>query len=321
MQTRFRLRILFLLLVPPLFAASIAAQVPGADCRNLVVNHTYAGNFAGYLNLPVYRGIPDDGTLGVVPNAGAGKITFLPHGKVTNTETIVIGLLGLDQDRLITGNYTLAWDTARTPAVCVGEIHMSDGSTNYDFQLIVSNDGNLVQMIHTNPGLIVETTMFPMSPAGCRNSSMAGTYTYNSTGWALAPATPPTPADQMLSAYIPGAMSGAMRFYPNTPPTAFHDAPAGAGSVRAWDGLSVNGNILTSTRPRNMVGWYKISHDCTLTLVLVDDIGYPPFHIEGFIGRGGSTVYAANIDTTTLPSGQVPMFLMPITVTRNESEK
>jgi hypothetical protein len=47
-------------------------------------------------------------------------------------------------------------------------------------------------MIHTNAGLIVETSMFPMNAAGCRNSSMTGSYSYNSTGWALAsPSTPP----------------------------------------------------------------------------------------------------------------------------------
>lgn len=319
MQIRFRLSILLMMLVPLLFATSVAAQVHGADCHNLVVNRTYAGNFAGYLNLPVYMGVPDDGPLGVVPNAGAGKITFLSHGNVTNTETIVIGLLGLDKDRLITGSYTLAWDTTKTPAVCLGAIHMSDGSTSYDFQLIASNDGERVEMIHTNTGLIVGTSMFPMIPAGCRNGSMAGTYTYNTTGWALAPPTPPTPADQMLSAYIPGAMSGAMHFYPNASPdhTAFPEAPPDAALVRAWDSLSANGAIQT----RHMVGWYKVSHDCTLTLVLLDDIGYPPFHIEGFIARGGNTVYAANIDTMDFPSGPVPMFLMPITLSRNESEK
>jgi hypothetical protein len=169
-------------------------------------------------------------------------------------------------------------------------------------------------MIHTNAGLIVETSMFPMNAAGCRNSSMTGSYSYNSTGWALA--SPSTPADQLLSAYIPGAMSGAMRFSPNTPPdrTAFPDAPAGAGSVRAWDTLSANGAILT----RTMRGWYKVTHDCTVSIELVDNIGNPPFHVEGFIGRGATAVYAANIDTMDLASGPVPMFLMPITLTYNE---
>jgi hypothetical protein len=130
MQVPFRLlTILLPLSVPLLFVPSITAQAHGSDCRNLVVNHTYTGNFAGYLNVPVYAGFPDDGSVGVVPNAGAGKLTFLPGGKVSNTETIVIGILGLHKDNVITGTYNLTWDTTRSPAVCVGAIHENDVST------------------------------------------------------------------------------------------------------------------------------------------------------------------------------------------------
>jgi hypothetical protein len=290
------------------------AQPKGQDCSNLVVNRTYAGNFAGYLNVPVYAGFPDDNTIGVVPNAGVGKITFLPHGKVSNTETIAIGILGLHKDTVITGTYNLVRDTTRNPSVCVGTIHESDGTTPYDFQLLVAENGNRIEMIHTNSGLIVGTSMFPMDPGNCRNTSMKGAYTYNTTGWALA--SPGTPTDQMLSAYIPGAMSGAMRFDPNTPPNplAFPDAGPGAGSVSGWDGLSANGTILT----RSMKGWYKVNRDCTVNITVVDTLGNPPFHMEGFIARGSSTVYAANVDTMELPGGPLPMFLMPITFTRSE---
>jgi hypothetical protein len=315
MHMRFR-SLSFLLLSSGLllFAPLASAQTNGADCRNLVVNHTYAGNFTGYLNLPVYMNNPDDGTVGVVPNAGAGKITFLPGGRITNTETLMIGMLGGHKDTVITGKYTLAWDRKANPAVCVGAIHASDGSTSYDFQLIVPANADRIEMIHTNTGLIVGTSMFPMSFPACHNSSMTGTYTYNSTGWAIA--SPTTPPDQLLAAYIPGAMSGAMHFYPSVPPdsTTFSDAPAGAGSVQAWDGLSVNGAILT----RTMTGWYKISRDCTLTLVLLDNIGYPPFHIEGFVGRGSDTVYAVNTDTVDPDGSGPPVFLMPITLSHSK---
>lgn len=302
-----------LLLLVPL----AAAQTNGADCRNLIANHTFAGNFAGYLNFPVYMSNPDDGSVGVVPNSGAGKITFLPDGKITNTETIMIGLLGLNRDKLITGTYTLVWDNKRNPAVCVGAIHASDGSTSYDFQLIVPANADRIEMIHSNTGLIVGTTMFPMNVGSCRNSSMTGTYTYNTTGWAIAP--PTTPPDQLLAAYIPGAMSGAMHFHPNRSPdlTVFPDAPAGAGSVQAWDGLSVNGSFLT----RTMKGWYKVGRDCTLTLVLLDNIGYPPYHIEGFVGRGSDTVYAVNIDTMNSDGSGPPVFLMPITLSHSNLDE
>jgi hypothetical protein len=114
-------------------------------------------------------------------------------------------------------------------------------------------------------------------------------------------------------------MSGAMHFDADIPadPIAFPDAGAGAGSVSGWDALSVNGAILT----RSMKGWYKVGEDCTVNIVVVDTLGYPPFHIEGFIARGSSSVYAANVDTIELQSGPVPMFLMPITFIRAASEK
>jgi hypothetical protein len=309
------LRILLIVLALLLVALVLPAQVPGPDCSNLVMNRTYAGNFSGYMNVPLFMNFPDNGTVGVVPNAGAGTVTFLPGGRVSNTETIAIGLLGLHKDTLITGTYNLAWDVSKKPAVCVGAIHESDGALAYDFQLLVTANGDRIEMIHTNAGLVVGTSMFPLNAGTCRNASMKGTYTYNTTGWALA--SPGTPADQMLSAYIPGAMSGAMHFDANTPPDPikFPDAVAGAGSLSGWDTLSVNGTILT----RSMTGWYKVNPDCSVAMVAVDTLGYPPFHIEGFIARGSSTVYAANIDTMDLESGPVPMFLMPITLTRTES--
>ena len=298
---------------------SSAAQVHGADCRNLVVNRTYAGNFAGYLNIPVYYNVDDDGSVGVLPNAGTGKITFLPGGKVNNVETIVIGIVGLFKDKLITGTYDLAWDTKQNPLVCVGAIHASDGSEPYDFQLIVPRGADRIEMIHTNPGLIVGTSMFPMRSGTCRNASINGTYTYNTTGWALA--MPDTPADQRLSAYVPGAMSGAMHFYPRISPDleAFSDAPLEAGSVSAWDIVSMNGSVLPV--PRTMKGWFTVDHNCALTIVLVDNIGNPPFHIQGFIGRGSHTIYAANIDTLEPEGKGAPVFLMPITLSRSDNEE
>jgi hypothetical protein len=315
MRTRIGFLSIFVMVL--LLAAPLIAAQPRPDCSNLVVNRTYAGNFAGYMNVPLFMGSTDNGSVGVVPNAGAGSITFLPGGNVSNTETIAIGLLGLHKDTLITGTYTLGWDMSKEPAVCVGAIHESDGLLAYDFQLLVASNGDRIEMIHTNPGLVVGTSMFPMNTGSCHNTSMKGTYTYNSTGWALA--SPGTPADQMLSAYIPGSMSGAMHFDADTPadPIAFPDAGAGAGSVSGWDALSVNGAILT----RSMKGWYKVGEDCTVNIVVVDTLGYPPFHIEGFIARGSSSVYAANVDTIELQSGPVPMFLMPITFIRAASEK
>jgi hypothetical protein len=314
--TRIRIGIVLLLCsIFLLFTSVVYAQMQGSDCSYLVARQSYANAFGGFINIPVYFGIPDTGEVGLVPNAGAGMATFYPGGKVTNTETILIGLLGLMPDDSITGTYKLRWDTSKTPALCTGTMSASDaGGTPYNFQLTVSPDGKEVQMIHTDTGLIVTTTLYPMNTNGCRKSTITGKYIYNTKGWGLIPGVP---LDQTLGGYIAGAMSGAMQFLPGVSPTGFSGVPAGAGSIKAWDTLNING----TTRYRQMFGWYIVNPDCTGKIVLRDPADTTvDFQIEMFVGRGGSLIHAVNINTVDMGGGDViPIFLMPIPMERIES--
>ncbi|WP_348261549.1 hypothetical protein P8935_17310 [Telmatobacter sp. DSM 110680] len=306
-----------------LLVPALSAQRQGGDCSYLVANQTYANTFQGFLNIPVYfaaLNLPTPPGMGLVPNAGAGKITFFSGGTAANVETISIGWLGLKTDVLINGPFKLSWDTGKTPALCSGTFSGSDGQTNYNFQLIVTQNGRRVEMIHTDAGLVVGASSVLMETRGCHNSAIAGSYSYNTLGWALAPGYP---VEQSLAnteisglGYVPGSMSGAMRFYPKLPPSksAFPDAPAGSGTVLAWDTLSANGTILK----RTMTGWYKVDPlDCQGTIVLNDNV-YPPYQIEVFVGADGETLHAVNVNVADpkLGIGPVPTFLMPISLER-----
>ncbi len=160
-------------------------------------------------------------------------MTFLPNGKMTNLETISMGLVGLNKDLLFEGTYSLVWDTGKKPAVCTGTAEETTtlfGAPLTDhFQLIVSQDGQRVEMIHKDTGLMASATMLPMNTWGCHNSTIAGKYTDNAAGWALMPQGA-FPADQTLAGYVPFVFSGPFRFYPGVAPSksAFPDSVAGS---------------------------------------------------------------------------------------------
>jgi hypothetical protein len=185
----------------------------------------------------------------------------------------------------------------------------------YDFQVNVHNGGERLEMIHTNPGLIVDFIALPAETSACRNATIAGKFSYTTLGWGM---LPNQPEDQTLAGYVTGAMSGGMQFYPHLlPPSEFTDAPERSALVDAWDTLSISGIPVT----RHMSGWYKLDADCTGTIALRDDIGDPEFRIEMFIGRGGQAIYAVNLNTFDRGDGkQIPMFLMPIPMQRTGDE-
>jgi hypothetical protein len=305
---RFHLRYSLVALCLLLIAPTLPAQRPGADCSKLVVNRTYVNSFSGLINVPVYFaafGVQPPPGVGLEPNGGAGTVTFLDNGKFVNTETIAIGILGLSKDLSITGTYSLTWDGSKQPMACTGTMNglgmLHGSSTPFTFQLIVSAGGQRVEMFHTDTGVIVGATTLPMSSHGCNRASLDAAYSYNAAGWILAPpgAVPP---EQMLGGYIPFAMSGAMRFYPETPASVsdFPDSPKGARMVKAWDTPSHNGEIM----PRTMTGWYQVNRDCTGTVVLRDSLGNPDFLLEMFIGADGQTVHFANVnDAVDLGNG------------------
>jgi hypothetical protein len=169
---------------------ALAAQIAGGDCSYLVAGHSYANTFEGFMNTQKFGGftLPDqDGNpqWGLLPNAGAGVTTFYPDGTAKNTESIVIGQFGVIPKVEVKGTYSLKWDTSRFPVLCTGTAHLAGSGMLDDFQITVTPDGNRVEMIHTNPGLIVQTRTLPAETRGCRNSTIAGSYTYSTTGWGL----------------------------------------------------------------------------------------------------------------------------------------
>ena len=308
-----RLQHPFVMLGLLVIAPALWAQQPGADCSRLVVNRTYVNSFSGLINVPAYfapfesLGVLPPPGVGLEPNAGAGKVTFLPGGNFVNRETIVIGMLGMNKDLSITGTYSLTWDGSKEPMACTGTMAgvgvVNGGPMPFKFQLVVSPDGQRVEMIHTDPGLIVGTTGLPMYTHGCSGKSVDATYSYNSNGWIL-PSPTANPPEPMLGGYIPFAMSGAMRFYPDTPASVidFPESPEGAMMVKAWDTVSQNGAI----KSRTMTGWYKVRHDCKGVVVLRDPLENPDFQLEMFIGAEGQTVHFVNVNGADTPADSVP---------------
>ena len=305
-----------------LWASPLNAQSQNSDCSYLVLHHSYSQEFDGYLNLPVYFGSPDV-PAGIVPNAGTGFLTFLPHGKVTGKTTLAIGLLGLAQDIVFVtpSNYSLAWDTSQTPALCTGTLALyAANEPPFNFQLLVTHDGQQIQMIHTDTGLIVSVTGYLVETAGCSNSMLKGKYSYNAQGWALNPPGGPAsfPSDQLLSGHFPLAFNGELEFLPHESPSSavFPESPAGSGSVEFRDTVSANGIIHT----RHGEGWYKINPDCSGMMAWreADDSQNPDFHLEMVVGKGGETVYVANVDT--VPGGFTPLFVLGATLSRSDRD-
>ncbi|MFP5229210.1 MAG: hypothetical protein ACLGXA_16470 [Acidobacteriota bacterium] len=319
-------------------APAARAQTTSADCRYLVAGHSYANVFGGYINAKKYRDLNLPVELGVVPNAGAGVVTFLPGGVVKMTETLVIGQVGALTGGL-TGTYSLKFDTSKTPLLCAGTISATLNGTGVNgvpaitdnFQITVTPEGSRVEMIHTNPGLIVQTVARPAETHGCRNGTIGGSYTYSTTGWALAaldPSIQPTDGVQQCGGYITAAMTGGMQFFPGFPPAAgFDDVPEGASAMTGWDTLNANGGLPSPANPsvyvpivRKMWGWYKVNRqDCSGTMVVRDDTGVDPdFYINFYIGEDGRAIYAVNVNTFELPGlpVPVPLFVMPISMER-----
>ena len=275
------------------------AQFHGQDCSSLIANDSFSQQFEGFLNITVNSGgaLP----LGVVPSTGAGFITFLPHGKVTGRLTLAIGGLGVIPVQFEnTSLYSLSWDTSKDPAICSGTATLKGSGETFNFNLIVSRDGQRVEMMHSDPGLIVGVTAVPMDISWCTNNTLDGTYSYNLKGWGLAP--PPTdpgsiPANQLLGGYFPLAFSGALEFHPR----ATAAAPAGS-SVTWWDTGSLNGTIVQRTG----TGSYKINPDCTGSLVLTEKSGQT-FHQSLFADRKGKTLYTVNTDSISVVGAPMPV--------------
>jgi hypothetical protein len=324
------------LCLPVLATPAPATQAVADDCSYLVAGHSYANTFAGFMNTQKYAGFTagDQQQWGLLPDAGAGVTTFYTGGLVKNIESILVGEFGVFSKVNLSGTYSLKWDTSKTPVLCSGTVHMTGTAGGMpmvdDFQIVVASDGDRVEMIHTNAGLIVQTVAHPAEQRSCRNNILRGTYLYSTTGWALAPLfgvdpTTPEGSAQTLAGYITGAMTGAMHFSPDAAPSGEYDhvPAAGAGAVTAWDTLSVNGGVDDGKGNyvplyRQMQGWYQVNpSDCSGTLVLRDNIGSPEFLISFYVGKDGNAIHAVNVNNFADFGGpSIPIFLFPIPMER-----
>ena len=318
--------------VPMLALPVASAQTAGADCSYLVAGHSYANTFQGFLNTVKFAGftLGNQQQWGLLPNAGAGVMTFYAGGIVKNTESIVVGQFAVMPKVDVSGTYSLKWDTSKFPILCTGTAHLtgSVGPTPMvdDFQITVTPDGKRVEMIHTNPGLIVQTITRPAESDHCRNSSISGRFTYSTTGWGLGQFEPGAAPAQMLAGYITAAMTGGMQFFPGVAaPDGFEDVPDGASSVLAWDTVSIDGGVPANNTfvpvYRKQWGWYKVDpKSCTGSMVLRDDTGMDPdFQINFYIGKGGNAIYAVNVNNfADLAPGApaIPVFVLPIPMER-----
>jgi hypothetical protein len=250
---------------------------------------------------------------GVVPNAGAGQLTFLRHGQAKATMTIAIGAVGLFIDVPLQGNYELFRDHSKKPVVCSGTLFLSGdfpppgGPQTLHFQLIVANNAQQIGMMRTDSGSMVAFTALPMRLSGCSNATIAGKYSSSANVWGLAPpGVPPT-----LNGYIDAADSSAMQFHPYQRPSA---GPPGSGSIEGWDTVSLSGAII----PRILTGWYKVNPNCTGTVVVNDNIGSPVFHLQLFVVNDGTALQILNFDAVSPGSGlsPIPVYLFMLNLNR-----
>jgi len=323
---RLRLSTLLALAAGGLLLASQPAisQVQGQDCSYLVADRSYSQAFGGFLNVPMYFGsfgVPSPPGVGLVPNGGAGFITFLRDGTVKGRITLALGGLGLDQDLTFTdvGQYVLTWDITKKPIVCSGPLSFGiPGVAQFDFQLLVTREGRQIEMIHTDAGLIVSVTGYPVETQGCGNQTIEGRFSEDMRGWALSSQKGPLgfPPEQLLGGYFPFAASGAVEFRPRVlpPSPSSPGLPAGSRSVVAWDSTSLNGAI----SQRVMTGWYKVNPDCSGAMAWRERQGNADSHFEMFVGESGGALYLVNTDTVTVPGlpGPIPAYVIGTTLTR-----
>jgi hypothetical protein len=165
------------------------------------------------------------------------------------------------------------------------------------FQLLVARNGQRIEQIHTDAGLIVGLTGYRVDISGCAPGSLIGRYPYNMKGWGLSGGPVAFPSEQLLSGYFPFVMSGVMEFH--------------AGSITAWDTASLNGIVLS----RTLTGWYTVNPDCTGNIALADSFGNS-FTLEMLVDKSGGAVHLVNTDTIALPgfSSPVPAFVLGATL-------
>ncbi|MGA2260756.1 MAG: hypothetical protein ABSH28_04895 [Acidobacteriota bacterium] len=88
-------------------------------------------------------------------------------------------------------------------------------------------------------------------------------------------------------------VSAAISFEPNRPGLdEILNARAGSACLKGWELVSLNGAIV----PMRYVGWYKVDHDCTSTMPLLDDMRNPVSYTEAFILDDAKAIDVVNLD-------------------------
>lgn len=286
--------LLFSTVVLMVMAPLANSQAQGADCRYLVAGRTYAHAFGGFLNSELF---PLLGLKGQFPTAGVGTFSFHRNGSVTGSTGVKVGPIDVIEVPMVNATYKLSWDTSKSPVVCTGtmktDVPLSPTGTE-NWQLVVREMGNGIELIHTDFGLTVGITTIHRQEGRCNNRTLHATYTYNAKGWTLPPPMlpPPIPAE-LLNGFMPFAFSGAIQFRPELPPPGtIPNAPEGSAYLEGWDTVSLNGFIT----PRTYVGWYKVNSDCSAQMALLDNIGNPLIHTNVIILKGADQIDVLNTD-------------------------
>lgn len=267
---------------------SFSPAVSATDCGYKVAGRTFGYQFGGFVNF----GPGGD----QYPNAGGGTFTFMPNGKIRGNLNLTVGPYPPSSGKIIEGlsSYKLSWDATRDPMVCVGTATVvSEVAPPSNFQIVVSQDGNQLNLIHNDLGITITFTAYDMTPGYCGNYTLRGTYAYNATGWMLPPPNlPPVDAKQTMGGFMPFAFSGALRFDSHKRPSPAAAGPEGSSYLEGWDLVALNGFEV----PRKYVGWYKVNPDCSATMTLQDDIGNPPITTRVYILTDAEGLLVINTD-------------------------
>lgn len=279
----------------------VSTQARETDCTSLVVGRSYSQGFMGLLRPGFWaEGLPDE----LFPNAGAGRVTFLPGGRAKASITIATGGVGLFRNVPLEGSYELFRDYGKTPVVCSGTLTLSgvfpepSGQKTLHSQVVVGNNAKRIEMMLTDTGLMVAFAALPMQSFGCSNASVDGKYSASANVWWLSYPTTLMPPN--VGGYLPVADSVVMQFHPYQRSS---DGPSGSSTIEGWDTTSFGG-----TASRTLTGWYKVNSDCTGTieLAVTSDYYYPFQHLEMFVLNNG-TIQVLNVDT--VPYGSMPTHL------------
>jgi hypothetical protein len=106
--------------------------------------------------------------------------------------------------------------------------------------------------------------------AGCRNSTLTGTYAFTIHGQIFLP-------------------DGTTLLIDGLAKTTFD----GKGNISQLDAVATNGNVAPGWRAST--GTYSVNSDCTGTFIVTND-PQPPIHTQFIAAQSGNTIHAVVID-------------------------